>query len=570
MCRSGRAISAALVALALALVPAVAAAQEPRWRLEQPPPPPGAPFAVPLGTPGDLTFWAPNRGLLAVEGNSVVPRGILSWDGRRWRTLATVCGGPGDTMRIAWAGPTEFWTVSEPSRPRQGSGLTLCRFRGGQVVASYGTADSAPDPYRQMNAAACRAADDCWFGGIGASDPTGARVGAFHLRWDGQSLRTVYAPQGRGVTDIEPVGNGYAETVVVGPRREAPEPPELAQVEADPALLHRIAGSIFSNDPFVPALEADGGSELLALDGAGDNVWAGGGGAASGERAAAAPDGVVARSPLAVAIDADGAREVPLTGTFGPADRIEDIAAVPESDDAWAALVPYADRGRTNVKARVALIDGATGETEVQALPASGSGRGAAARIAFPSPTEGWLVTAGGWLFHYTDGTPLPVDTDPAFATTITFRPNEAAEQLVPDTAPVDDSLLFAPPPVAVEPEQEPPPPRVRRLKPLLRNVKSARKGLSIVVSFRVTRRARVALIARRRGKVVARTRSKVMRPGRRSLSLRLTRRTWPTALAFRTRELTLPGGGGGSDDDVVTSPGDAPDVVSSRVVPGS
>ena len=31
--------------------------------------------------PGGLTFWAPNRGLLAVEGNSVVPRGILAWDG---------------------------------------------------------------------------------------------------------------------------------------------------------------------------------------------------------------------------------------------------------------------------------------------------------------------------------------------------------------------------------------------------------------------------------------------------------------------------------------------------------
>jgi hypothetical protein len=559
MRRSRRASSVALAALAL--VPAAAGAQEPLWRLEQPPPPPGAPFAVPLGTPGDLTFWAPNRGLLAVEGNSVVPRGILSYDGRRWRTLSTVCGGPGDTMRIAWAGPTEFWTVSEPSRPRQGSGIALCRFKDGRVVASYGTADAAPDPYRQMNAAACRAPDDCWFGGVGAADPTGARRGAFHLRWDGQSLRTVYAPQGRGVTDIEPAGGGYVETVVVGPRREAPEPPELAQVEAEPALLHRIAGGAFSNDPFVPAVEADGGSELLALDGAGENLWAGGGGAASGERAAG---GVVERPPLAVAIGA-AAREVPLTGTFGPADRIEDIAAVPGTDDAWAALVPFADRGRTNVKARVALIDGATGETTVQALPASGSGRGAAARIAFTSPTEGWLVTAAGWLFHYTDGTALPVDTDPAFANTITFRPNEAAEQLVPDTPPVDDSQLFAPPPVAVEPEQEPPAPRVRRLRPLLRNVKSRREGLTIVVSFRVTRRARVALIARRRGKVVARTRARVMRPGKHALRLRLTRRTWPTALAFRTTELTLGDGGGGTDDDVVTSPGDAPDVVTSR-----
>jgi hypothetical protein len=565
---TSRLLLPALVAALLA--PAVAGAQA-RWRLEQPAPPPGAPFAVPMGAPGDLQFWAPNRGLLAVEGNSVVPRGLLVYDGVRWRTLATVCGGPGDTMRVAWAGPAEFWTVSEPSRPRQGSGIALCRFRNGQVVASYGTADSAPDPYRQMNAAACRGPNDCWFGGIGSSDPIGARVGAFHLRWDGRGLRTVYAPQGRGVTDIEPVGTRYAETVAVGPRRELAESPELAVAERVPALLHFIGAGGFANDPFEPLVEPEGGSELLALDAAGWNVWAGGGGAASGPRAADAPGGVVERPPLAVRLGGGRAVEVPLqapAGAFGAADRLEDIAAVPGTDDAWAAVVPFADRRRTNVKARVALIDGATGSTAVQALPASGSGRGAAARIAFPSATQGWLVTTAGWLFHYSDGAPLPRDTHPAFAGTIAFRPNEAAEQLVPDAPPADDSQLFAPPPLTVEPEQAPPPARVRRLAPLLRNVRSSRRGLTVIVRFRLLRRARVALVARRRGRVVARTRARVMRPGRRALRLRLSRKRWPTALAFRTRELTLGDGGGGSDPDVVTSPGDAPDVVTSSDPP--
>ena len=110
-------------------------------------------------------------GCWRIEGNSVVPRGILAYDGESWHTLATVCGGPGDTMRIAWAGPEEFWTVSEPSRPRQGSGTALCRFKDGAVVASYSTADNAADPYRQMNAAACNGPDDCWFGGIGCARP---------------------------------------------------------------------------------------------------------------------------------------------------------------------------------------------------------------------------------------------------------------------------------------------------------------------------------------------------------------------------------------------------------------
>jgi hypothetical protein len=137
----------------------VAGADEPRWRLEQPAPPAGAPFQVALGSPGSLTFWSANRGLLAVEGNSVVPRGILAFDGESWHMLATVCGGPGDTMRIAWASSSEFWTVSEPSRPRQGSGTALCRFKDGVVVASYSTPDKPPDPYPSKDPPASRGVD---------------------------------------------------------------------------------------------------------------------------------------------------------------------------------------------------------------------------------------------------------------------------------------------------------------------------------------------------------------------------------------------------------------------------
>jgi hypothetical protein len=550
---------AALLALAACLaVPATAGAATAGWRLEQPPPPPGATFKVPLGTPGDLVFWAPNRGLLGVEGNSVVPRGILAWDGRSWHQLATVCGGPGDTMRIAFAGPREFWTVSEPSRPRQGSGTSLCHFKDGQVVASYGTADNAADPYRQMNSAACRGPSDCWFGGIGSQDPTGQRTGAFHLHWNGSSLTTEYNPQGRGVTDIEPFGTGYAESVVVGPAREVAEAPELAHPEDVPALLHRI-GRSFTNDPFVPEERTgvpDDGSELLALDASGANAWAVGGGAASGPEADR-PGGVVARPPLAVRYDGTRFRELdldPLPDAFGPADRFEDVAAVPGTSDAWAALVPFEQREDTNVKAEVAHIDGAGGRTEVQALPASGAGRGAARRIAFPSATQGWLVTTAGWLFHYTDGATLPRDTDPAFRGPIDFRPNEAAEQFVPDAAPVDDSQLFAPPPVAVETQATPPPPKVKRLKPLLKRIRSGRTGFTVWVKFTLVRKARVQLLGKRHGKVVARSKSRRLKPGRHKLTMKVTRARYPTALKFRTSEGSGGGGGGNDDSNTVTS----------------
>ena len=61
----------------------------------------------------------------------------------------------------------------------------------------------------------------------------------------------------------------------------------------------------------------------------------------------------------------------------------------------------------TSAEARVAQLgrDGATTETTV---PASGPGRGSAAKIAFTAANEGWMVTATGWVFHYTDGTAPP------------------------------------------------------------------------------------------------------------------------------------------------------------------
>src|SRR6201999_4531946 len=113
---------------------------------------------------------------------------------------------------------------------------------------------------------------------------------------------------------------------------------------------------------------------------------------------------------------------------------------------------------------------------------------------------EGWLVTNAGWLFHYTDGTPLPKDTDPNFAGPITFRPNESAEQFVPDSLPADDSQLFAPPPVAVQDTttQVPPPPKT--LKALISGIKKPTlKGTTLTLRFTVARKAKVQLIARRK-----------------------------------------------------------------------
>jgi hypothetical protein len=527
---------AAAVATIVAPAPAPALAEATIWRLEQPPPPEGVPFKVPLGEPGDLSFWAPNRGLLTVGGNDAIPRGIFSWNGQSWHQLATVCGGSGDTARIAWAGPDEFWVVSEPSPPRAGAGLALCRFKDGQVVGSFSTPVEASDPFRQMLSAACDGPNDCWFGGVGSQDALGTRVGAFHLHWNGSSLETVYGPQGRAVSDMEfHAGELYESTLVGRAPENRTDPVDLAEAEPVPRLIHTIAGTVFSNDPFEPGLLANGGSELLALDGDGSNLWAVGGGAASGP---SAPEGdSVPRPPLAARLVGGKFEELALSGaSFGPDDRFGDVAALPGGEAAMATVVPFADRHSTNSKAIVAAIE-ADGTVATTKLPTAGAGRGSAARIACPAPNDCWMVTWGGWLFHYSDGTPEALDTDPNFQGTIAFRPNEAAEQFVPDALPEDDSLLFAPAPVET-PKEETGKRHVHRLPPLLQHIHSRLQGLRLIVTFVVIRRARVQLLAKRGGRVVAQTPKRIFAPGHRELSLMLSRQRYPTGLAFKTKEI--------------------------------
>jgi hypothetical protein len=329
------------------------------------------------------------------------------------------------------------------------------------------------------------------------------------------------------------------ESALVGRSAEnRTDPVELGEPEPVPRLLHTISAAGFLNDPFEP-IELGGvpvdGTELLALDSDGANLWAVGGGAASGP---SAPQGeTVARPPLAARLVAGGFQELSLSGaTFGAHDRFGDVAAIPGTTEAFATVVPFADRHSANSKATVARI-AADGTTTATRLPAAGAGRGSAAHVACPAPEECWMVTWAGWLFHYSDGTPLPLDTDPAFQGTIEFRPNEAAEQFIPDRLPVDDSQLFAPPPLELTPDATKPA-RVKRLPPLLRKVHSQLHGLRLTVSFTLTRRARVRLLAKRGGHTVARTPPQVLAPGRRSLSLQLSRERYPTRLAFKTKEI--------------------------------
>jgi hypothetical protein len=233
---------------------------------------------------------------------------------------------------------------------------------------------------------------------------------------------------------------------------------------------------------------------------------------------------------------------------FTTTDRFVDVAAVPGTPGAWAAVERFEEAAQTGAVARVAQLN-RDGTATVTTLPESGPGRGAAEKVAFTGPDEGWMVTATGWVFHYTDGTVHPRNTDPAFASVIGFRPNEAAEQFIPDAPPVDDSELFKPPPVEIE--QEPPPAVTRRLPALMRQVRTKLRGRTLVVTFRLTRQARVQLLGRRKGRTVARTKSRMLKPGRHRLRMKLNPRRWPQRLSFRVREPGAPTQSAPSGDTV-------------------
>ncbi len=530
------------VATAIALVGSAVAQGEATWRLEQPPPPAGARFKAPLGTPDDMQFLAPNEGLLSVEGNAVVPTGLFFWNGRTWHQLSTVCGGSGEASRIAWASPEEFWTITEPSEPRVGSGLALCHFKEGVVVGSYSTPLQSPDPFRPMDAAACNGPNDCWFAGIASEDPSGQRVGAFHIHWDGTNLTTSYQPQGRGVSGLAAFDGAFYESTLVGVQAgDNTHPVTLTTPEPfGPILIHKLVGDTFTGANFLPfpypGLPAEG-VELLSAKSDGTDLWFSGGGAASGP--AAPHDGSVPSPPLAVHYNPPFFQQAPIdTSLFSSEDRFVDIAPVPGTTSAWVADQALSERGSATGHAKVALI-GADGSATLNTLPASGAGRGSAQLVAATGPEEAWMVTSAGWLFHYTDGTLPAENTDPNWASTITQRPNESVAQFVSDTPPPDDSTLFAPPPVQVETKTTEP---IQLVIPaLLKNIKVSRHGLTVTISFQLTRLAKVQLVAKLHGRVVARTPNERLKPGKRKLVLTFKRQSWPDALSFKTKELTKP-----------------------------
>lgn len=567
-------MSAAAVLLLLAVAVCASAAglsddSGAEWAVEQPLPPPAPPgvesskIPIPLGRIGDIEFWEPNRGALITAGNGTsVPAGVWFYNGVSWRELSSKCGAT--EGRIAWAGPDEFWTISD-GRPGQAivspterpplEDNTLCHFAPGPtgllgIVASYASPAFLPSSYQAMHAAACIGPSDCWFGGEPLPAP---QVGAFQLNWNGHTVeREPYLPEGHTVRDMRAFDGKLYESVqlLTSDRyaKKAPvSPPPLRII--NPAGVSPSAETVFglplySEEEFAFALD------FLHLSSDESALWA-----AAGPQ----PLTPVGSEPAGVTIvrkeagaEAHWSQVIgPETHPSGtqqfPEDLVNSIAAEPGTSSAWIALAPA--EGASSAAAQVARVSADGTVSDEATLPEAGDPHGdlgAAKQIVCPATHDCWLATQKGWLLHLASAEerahPDP-ELDPAFAgeEPITNRPpDEGVPQEPSDVLPSDTSGLEEQAPSTEQTTLKAEPERFAKVTvPLLSHLHSHLiHRTTLQLSFHLAVKARVRLIADRRGSVVAETPLRSLSAGNHSLQLRLNPRRWPTKLKLQTHAL--------------------------------
>ncbi|HEY1833914.1 MAG TPA: hypothetical protein VGG08_05715 [Solirubrobacteraceae bacterium] len=576
----------ALSASTLALAPTARAFEAGvQWRLAQPAPPPAPPgveqpqTAVGLGHIGEISFYAPNRGALITAGDPpTVPPGVWEYNGVEWHEISEVCGATDG--RIVWAGPEEFWTVSD-GRPGQAlvegkrpplEDDTLCRFSNPkhegeplQAMESFAFPAFQADSYQPMHAAGCFSPSDCWFGG-GPLPAEALDAGTFELHWNGHEL--IEAPlrgEGRTIEGMAAFEGRLFEgaRIATGDREEPenPRPPALHAVGPEPSSFVGFeALPLYEGGEFPQALD------FLHLTPSAEFLWAGAG--VQKTPTGSLPGRITILRGTNLAEGEGSWTQVvgplaPLNSEPFPGQTLTALAAEPGSESAWIGLDTLEDSERPSgtAAAKVARVSAQPGEG-IEARETLPGARGATSFLTCPAAQDCWLATTSGWLYHLSSEQEetLEPDPDPAFETFITERPlDQGLPQTPPDTLPSDDSGLPEGPPEGESSKAETEPvEEARRTLPLLTHVHSHLHGTVLELRFHLTVKARVRLLAKRAKKVVARTPMRTLKAGNRCLSLRLNVRRWPTKLALETHPLaplpTVAGAGGGGGENVVST----------------
>jgi len=540
----------AVLILALAVAAAAASvghvrAAEPEWHSEQPVAA-GIEVPVPFGEVGDIECWQANRCVLITSGTAGggMPPGVYAYDGVSWHLYSTVCGG--HHGRIAWAGPDEFWTISdqragEETTTEAGAlfNRSLCYFKDGAVVASYAEPLKQANSYYGMDAAACEGPSECWFGGERLKNA--ANVGAFHLHWNGTSLTPVPSttvPEvgledpGRAVAGMFFYGGRLYESVAV---REGDEP--VGEPE-EPSFLHRVApgGPRLFEPLSTPGLTFGGTAEQtegfhFATDG--PELWALAGGSGSSS------------TVTMLKLEGESFVQVPLTGQVPPpSSQVGGFAAEPGAGFAWASYSPSSSFSGSPGPARLLRVhsDGSVdGEVSLPRPAEELNPKGVAGPVACPAVGQCWMATSKGWLFHL-GGPPVEgPDLDPAMHQLITFRPcDNACRSGTEGGLPPDDS--------GAEPEEsrfaeaapyELLPTGPRKPHPLYTGLRQKVIHKTILqLTFVLHAPAHVQLIAEEHKRVVAKTARMTLGTGKQRIRLRLDPKHWPTHLSFQVHRI--------------------------------
>jgi hypothetical protein len=535
-----------------------------QWRLAQPGPPPAPPgveqpqTAVGLGHIGEISFYTPNRGALITAGDPpTVPPGVWEYNGAEWHEISEVCGATDG--RIVWAGPEEFWTVSD-GRPGQAlvegkrpplEDDTLCRFSNAnhageplQVMQSFAFPAFQADSYEPMHAAGCFSPSDCWFGG-GSLPPESLDAGTFELHWNGHEL--VEEPlhgEGRTIEGMAAFEGRLFEGVriAVGDREEPenPRPPALHAIGPEQSSFTGFeALPLYEGGEFPQALD------FLHLSAGGEFLWAGAG--VQKTPAGSLPGRITILRGTNLA-EGEGTWTqlvgplAPLNQEPFPGQTLTALAAEPGSESAWIGLdTPEdAERPSSTAAAKVARVSAQPGEG-IEAEETLPGARGGTSFVTCPMAQDCWLATSAGWLYHLSTEAEqtLERDADPAFETFITERPlDQGLPQTPPDTLPADSSGLPEGPPEESSVTEAEPVQEVRRAVALLTHVHSHLHGTVLELHFHLAVKARVRLLAKRAKKVVAQTPMRTLKAGNHSLSLHLNIHRWPTKLALKTHAL--------------------------------
>ena len=522
-------------------------------------------------------------------GAALVPNA----QGREGEEARIAWAGPGEFWTVATGRAGQRSESTEQSQPPPIIDNTLCHFAGGAIVGSYAHLAFSADSYLEMHAAGCLGPSDCWFGGEALGEP---QTGAFQLHWNGSTVETEpYPGEGHAIEDMAALGGALYESVRIKPGDRS-----STGNAAEPDVVHRInpAGvtPTFEGEAELPLYgreERPSALDYLHLSSSDGTLW----GAAGRKRESAEErsekgnelgqvtllrrvsgtwsqifgpgSGGAPAHPLPALFPGEEQREAQLLGnqehlgdSIAANATVASVAAEPGGEGAWLALrkpgsVSAGEPTRavvTHVSAEGQVLQTVVLPTAAEEASSHIGPKGAASFVSCPAANDCWLATTQGWLFHLAPEGERTLPRDeregeyfcPARnypQCIITYRPPDLGlPQQPPDAPPPDTSGLVEPgihEAGRLEAPKAPPVESNKVTLPLLSHVRSRLlHGRTLELSFHLSVKARMRLVARRRRKVVAETAALTLKAGNRHLLLGLDPHRWPTKLALQARAL--------------------------------